>query len=392
MPHATSVPVNSAVVNWAIEQSGLELQTVARRTQASPELVAAWRSGEALPTKTQFALLADVLQRPSSVFFMPGPPSVQTPAIRFRAPVASTRTQLNLDERRAVGKAFRLQRLLTWLAQRAESRPDLNRFDRSGSPDAAATRARQVCEVTASQQLKWRDGAFAWSAWRATIERLGVYVLQEELGRLGIRAFTLPDDAAPIIAVNSAFSAPARTFSLFHELGHLLLGHGSACFGFIDPSRSGAAGRTMTGDSVEEQWCDRFAAAFLLPEDAFSDFLFGRFGKREVASVAVVNAVSKAFKVSARATALRAIHLRWGPRDLYGEVDSLWKVVDFPRPGGRGGGERRPNKRLRELGLRPMSLVLGAVRTGDLTELEAMRQLRLGSHEFDQVVGLVAPA
>jgi Zn-dependent peptidase ImmA (M78 family) len=216
-------------------------------------------------------------------------------------------------------------------------------------------------------------------------------VLQEELGREGIRAFALPDHTAPLIAVNSAFSAPARTFSLFHEFAHLLRGQSSACYGFIAPAGGGGTEQSTTADAREERWCDQFAASLLLPESAFSDFLFGRYGKRDVRSVDVIEAASTAFKVSARATALRAIQLGWAPRELYGEVDSLWKVSDFPKPSKGFGGERRSIKRVRQLGQRPISLVLGAVRSGELTELDAMRQLRLGSHDYDEVAGLLAP-
>ena len=391
MPQATLVPVNPAVVKWAIDQSGLTVEAIARRANVPPEVVASWISGTGSPSKTQFALLAQAVKRPTSVFFLPAAPKVQTRSVRFRAPIGSRRTQLNPDERDSIASAARLQRLFAWLAERTRTRADLSRFKGPEDPDGAAGHVRDLIKITPAQQRKWRDARAAWDMWRTTLEALGLYVLLQELGKDGIRAFALPDDSASLIAVNSAFSAPARTFSLFHEFAHLLRGEGSACYGSEGPAGGGGAEPSKIADAREERWCDQFAAALLLPETAFGDFLFGRYGTREVGSVAVIEAASTAFKVSGRATVLRAIHLGWAPRELYNEVDSLWKVSDFPKPSKSFGGERRSVKRVRELGQRPMSLVLGAVRNGDLTELDAMRQLRLGSHDYDEVAELLAP-
>jgi transcriptional regulator with XRE-family HTH domain len=220
MPQTTLVPVNPAVVKWAIDQSGLPVEGIARRTNVAPEVVASWISGTGSPSKTQFALLAQAVKRPTSVFFLPAAPKVQTPSVKFRAPIGSRRTQPNSDERDSIATADRLQRLFAWLAERTDTRADLSRFKGPDDPDGAAGHVRDLIKVTPAQQRKWRDARTAWGMWRTTVEELGLYVLLQELGlyvllqelglyvllqelgKDGIRAFALSDDSAAFIPSN----------------------------------------------------------------------------------------------------------------------------------------------------------------------------------------------
>lgn len=382
MPPATYVPVNPSVVAWAFEESGLELDVVARRASAQPDDVRAWMSGAERPTKTQFSKLAEVLRKPTSVFFLPKPPDSYGRSVSLRSAAGGEPRALLTEERRSIARVASLQRLLRWLATAPEAGPVPKQLTESSAPPEAAADFRAALAIPVTEQRAWAHNTSAWRAWRAAVEDYGIFVFQEELGRSGVRGFSLPDDAVPIVAVNSAYAAAARTFSLFHEVGHILSRHGSACAGFVRPSGAG---------DPEERWCEEFAAAFLLPEDAFGAFLTQRFGAPHMSSVEQVRAAAGAFNVSARATALRAIRLGWAPADLYAQVEALWQVVDFPQPGG-GTGERRPARRIRELGVRPPSIVLSAVRDGQLTELDAMRHLRIDSHDYDELRQLLQSA
>jgi hypothetical protein len=62
-------------------------------------------------------------------------------------------------------------------------------------------------------------------------------------------------EAGGEIIVRSADSAPRRRYTVAHELGHWLLG--------LDPASRGDCSGSR--DSRIERWCDRFAAAVLMP-------------------------------------------------------------------------------------------------------------------------------
>ena len=96
---------------------------------------------------------------------------------------------------------------------------------------------------------------------RTAAEAKGVYVLLK--GDLGnyhtamdtevFRGFTVADEVAPFIVLNDRDARPAWSFSLLHELVHLILG------------QSGI-GNARTENNIEA-FCDRVAGDFLLPVD-----------------------------------------------------------------------------------------------------------------------------
>ena len=67
----------------------------------------------------------------------------------------------------------------------------------------------------------------------------------------------------PVIAVNTAWNDEARTFTLLHELGHLVARTDSAC-------AAGEPAELSAAWDPEERWCEVFAAALLSPEEALS--------------------------------------------------------------------------------------------------------------------------
>jgi Zn-dependent peptidase ImmA (M78 family) len=76
-----------------------------------------------------------------------------------------------------------------------------------------------------------------------------------------VRAFSLSTSDPPAIVLNSSDAVVARIFSLFHELGHLALGQQGIC----DPT---VALEHVDTAFEEEQFCNSFAGALLVPSSA----------------------------------------------------------------------------------------------------------------------------
>ncbi len=112
-------------------------------------------------------------------------------------------------------------------------------------------------EVTTLHAQPDPDAAF--DLLRTTVEDHGVFVLLR--GDLGsyhtsidtelFRGFTIADEIAPLVVINDNDARPAWTFTLLHELVHVLLG------------QSGVG--SVRVESDVETFCDSVAGRFLLP-------------------------------------------------------------------------------------------------------------------------------
>lgn len=109
-------------------------------------------------------------------------------------------------------------------------------------------------------------------------------------------------------------------------------------------------------DPKLERWCEQFAAAFLLPPAQFKGFLAYRFSidaQHQVTDFRTTWALSRRLKVSARALALALIESGLASAYLYDLVDTQAVKVDRPPVRKSGGlGERNPEKRIRQYGVR----------------------------------------
>ncbi|MDI9313863.1 MAG: ImmA/IrrE family metallo-endopeptidase [Hydrotalea sp.] len=98
------------------------------------------------------------------------------------------------------------------------------------------------------------------------LESRGVMIIQSQyangdrqrtLNVKEFRGFALPDDHAPLIAINSNDSPKAQLFTLIHEFCHLLLGQSGIC-------HSGLEHKTEDYMAIE-RFCNDVAAEFLVP-------------------------------------------------------------------------------------------------------------------------------
>ena len=117
---------------------------------------------------------------------------------------------------------------------------------------------REVLDFSAEDFRSRRTVTDAFSALRAATERAGIFVLL--MGNLGthhtdidareFRGFALADNVAPFIVINEKDSRATWSFTLLHELAHVLLG------------QTGVSG--YDGEAEVEKFCDAVAGQFLL--------------------------------------------------------------------------------------------------------------------------------
>ena len=375
---AQSTRTNPDVIAWAIEDSGYDVPTLAEKLESAgvtESIVRDWISGIATPTRGQLTKLARVLRRQRAVFYMKEPPQSVGPQLDLRRAAGDSERPLTPEERFLVRKAVSRQEYVAWLLR--DSAPiSLPPASEHVEPAAVAARIRSWMGMRSSDRSDWRSDLEAYRAWKRRVEAHGILVMELRFGANGIRGFSVSDNHAPLIAVNTAYTVPARLFTLLHELAHIVLKSSSSCL----PD-------AYSFDQVTERWCDRVAGACLLPREELLDFQRVRGGSK---TIEFVREVANEFRCSLRAAVIALSEVDVGFRELYSSIRQPIRKADTDKPRRRGGGgQRRPERRFGEVGLVASKAVVDAMESGEIGELEARRALNLDGYELDVLGGLV---
>lgn len=377
-----TVPITAQVLTWTREEAGLTQVELAERARLTPESIQAWEAAESRPTKGQFNSLVRVLKRPSALFFLPEPPIEAGMPTSLRSAPGLGNHKLGPQEARQIRWARRIQELTSWVL-RDEGSPEANlrRYGPSQNPVGIAALERSRSGVPTDAQLAWRSASEAFRSWREYLEEQGVLVMQLTMGKNNIRGFGAWDDYAPLVAVNTAYHPTARIFTLFHEVAHLLTRTDAACQSFVFPDRR---------DQSVERWCERFAAAFLLPEDGLRKVAEG-YGVTVASPTTrpdTARLIANRFSVSTRATAIRLQEVGLAEPSLYAAVAAQLAGRDWNVSGG-GGGQPASEKRIGQFGRRLPGTLFAAADRGRLTTRDLADHLQLKTGQLDDMRGLL---
>jgi Zn-dependent peptidase ImmA (M78 family) len=360
------VPITPSVLEWAIKESGYSLPEVSSGIEGGEQTLAAWLNETAKPSLTELKRVASKLHRQLATFLLPAPPATTGVSVKFRHHLGDHDRPLNAVELRYLRRARRIQNAHVWLLRELDRpEPSLPVRTLSVDPAKVAAEIRARLGLTVAMQIEWRSPSVAFDAWRDAVEQLGVTVLLFPMGERSCRGFSLWDDLAPIIAVNTAWKDEARIFTLFHELGHLVTRTSSAC----DLSE------TSTGHAQEpaERWCESFAADVVVPVSAVHDVSL-------VTDLKTLSRLATRYKVSLRAMAIRLIGIGKADWSLYRAIPS---AADRKREGGAGGtGRNRREIREDEFGRRGTDVFVEAVRREVITESQALDYLDIPVADF----------
>lgn len=383
----TYLDINPEVLQWARERARFAEEDLAKKARVKLATYRHWETGDAKPTLRQLYKLVQALNRPLQMFFMSQIPDEPETLAEMRrlpgvpvgreSPDLAIQVQLALERR---GIALRLYDDL------GESPPDLTiRVDQDQDPENLAKSLRQILGVSSEEQASWGNPHQAIRAWRSALEHHGVLLFQiPRVSLQEMRGFSLSLRPLPIIGVNSKEYPRPRTFTIFHEFVHVLLGekvlHASHPGWFqIDPS------------ITVEHFCNNVAAGILVPESDLASQLRIRTKRKdddwhdhEVASL------SSRYQVS-RAVIIR--RLRRLGFISYNSYESLRRQYDdfVPPPrSGQGGGNFYSNK-IAQLGtlipeLAFRSYYANKLSTSDLSSLFGLKVSKLGRLE-ERILG-----
>ena len=263
--------VNPEILVWARETAGLTPQEAVRklgirdtRKATALQRLAGYESGAEDPSRPLLTRMSKQYRRPLLTFYLPAPPPkgdrgadfrtlpnevparqaaiLDTLIREMRARQSMVRDALESDDDAA---------LLPFIASRtiADGRP------------AVLDALRRLLSIDLNDYRHQRNVSAAFDFLRDAAERQGIFVLLK--GDLGshhtaieleiFRGFSIADEMAPFIVINDRDAHAAWSFTLLHEIVHLILG------------QTGVSGQRA--ENEVERFCDDVASEFLLVGD-----------------------------------------------------------------------------------------------------------------------------
>ncbi|MBX7184408.1 MAG: ImmA/IrrE family metallo-endopeptidase [Vicinamibacteria bacterium] len=314
------VGIEKAVLRWARESAGLTPEAVAAKLKRSVGEVHAWERGEALPSYAQLEKLAyTIYKRPLAAFFLPSPPIEQKARQEFRTLPAEDLEQLLPDTLFLVRSAHAFQLSLRELSEGANpaAKQILRDLQVPAAANAAqvAQRVRAYLGITVEKQAAFGSDDQALARWRSAVESAGVFVFKNSFKQKQISGFCLYDPEFPLIYLNNSTSKTRQTFSLLHELAHLLF-HANG----ISKFEPDYFDRLPPNQRLIEVLCNRLASEILIPSD---DFLKAIASVRAFEDTAI-EALARRYSVSREAVARRLLDLGKMSKVAYEAKAARW--------------------------------------------------------------------
>jgi Zn-dependent peptidase ImmA (M78 family)/DNA-binding XRE family transcriptional regulator len=359
------IPVSGAVLTWARKFRGLSIEEAADRLGLDPDELAAIESEVKLPTLTKFEKMAAAYRLPLATLFRRTPPQVPEELPDFRT-FEGAPPQTSFEFRVALSNVRSLQATLRIL--RAEDEhfrgATLRQYEFGRDPFEQGEAERRAIGVTVDQQLKW-DVDDGFRHWRAIIERLGISVYLQNFELTDCRGCSLLEDGiTPAILINKTErSENGWVFTLIHEYAHLLIRR---------PGISDLNRRNPT-----EAFCNRFAAAFLMPVPALKRVLPIWPDAHYEWDDRTIRDAARWLKVSPQALAIRLEELGRAPEGLNRRFVGEAKIKK-PSDGGN-----YINTRLSEIGGRYTEAVIGALDRDVIDNIHASQALTLKPSRLD---------
>lgn len=365
---AEGVQVEPSVLVWARKSIGLDEERAARKIGVVVSTLRRWESGESSPTLPQLRKAAAAYKRPLAVLLL-SEPAKDFDALRdFRAgsergAVASP--ELTAEHWRAMSQREVILEIGDLSPGQSEEPTEIPALNLDMQQEDAGARLREWLGVPA----RWARPSQALAGWIAAAEDRGILVVQTHRVQTSeMHGFSVSAWPHPVVALNGSDFSRRRLFTLAHEIAHLALNAGGLC------DLHEARDAELIEDRIE-LYCNRIAAAALMPRDAL-------FAVRAVALAGAarrwtpdeLEAIARPFGTSAESVLLRLVSLNKATWDLYwslkpGFEESYTRVRAEQRES--DGGPSFYVVKARDLGPGYVRAVLDAFRGRTITSLDA---------------------
>ena len=377
--------VNPEILIWARETAGLTPDLAVKKlairdTQKASALdrLAGYESGAEEPSRPLLLRMSTQYRRPLLTFYLPKPPQKGDSGTDFRtlpqedkSPTATALLDTLIRDVQA------RQSMVRAVLEDEDEIPSLSfvgsRTIGDGEP-AVLSSLQTLLDVQLNDFRSQPDANGAFNLLRACAEREGIFVLLKgdlgsyhtAIGLETFRGFSIADNIAPFIVINDRDARAAWTFTMLHEIVHLILG------------QTGVSGH-QSGNDIE-RFCDDVASKFLLSE--YEAEQIGLTGEEELDDIASrISEFAEKRNISRAMVAYRAYradnikHSQY--QELAGRFRAEWiQQRDTQRQ--QQAKNRGPNPytvRRHRLGRKLTSLVSRMMQGGELSTSRAARIL-----------------
>ncbi len=249
------IKTNRDVLRWARESFAMTKTSAAKELGLTIARLDHLENGTRTPLLEELKLMSKVYKRTIATLLLTNPPKEKPLPRDCRTVNSSELGKFHEKTILAVRKARALVRSLVELREEMNVSVKSFKIKANLNDDASKIAAvcRSVLEINNLRNIS--NIQLALEAYIERIESFGIAVFQISLTQDNLRGFSITDDILPIIVVKKGGELlTTKIFTLFHELGHVILNEGGLC----DISLTDNAPKI-------EQWCNAFAAEILVP-------------------------------------------------------------------------------------------------------------------------------
>jgi len=311
-----NVNIQPAVIKWALSQTQEE-----KLGSKLMENIKNWLDGTKTPTFNQIENFSKKSNIPLGYFFLQTPPVEQIQLLEYRT---IDSMYMSAPSRNLIDTIYEMEAVQGWMIDYRKEMgfdvlPIVGCMKECTDINTIANRIRTDLELNKDWYAKCKDKTNAFNHVRDLLTESGIIVMMN--GIVGknthraldineFRAFSLVDEWAPLIFINSADSQGAKLFSLFHEIAHIWIGENDL---YNDR-------RNNPGDVKPiEVICNAVAGEIMVPKDVF--ILKWKESTEEDVYLQIKD-IAKYFRCSESVIARKALDIKEISIDVYDQVVS----------------------------------------------------------------------
>lgn len=265
--------INPAILKFARESMALDIEEAAKmlgikdtKKQKAVEKLQAIESGKVGITRSTLMKAINCYKRSLTYFYLDSPPREDGLGVDFRTTSTEVQDQKNEGLLKALVRDINLrQSLVSSILEDEEAEPFSLKcsIDINTNIQKAADLITKSFNIDLEEYRKTKDSMTAFKYLRNKIENAGIFVLL--MGDVGsyhtniypqtFRGIASSNILAPFIVINKNDNKAAWSFTLLHELTHLLIN---------EPGISNNDDNHKSQNRIE-QFCNDVAAEILLP-------------------------------------------------------------------------------------------------------------------------------
>ena len=255
--------VTPELLIWARESADLDEDQACMKLNITPLHLANLESGSVDPTHATLETMARVYRRPLITFYLLTPPAECDYGIDYRTPdLEDSPNTISADLKAILRNIIARQGMVKAELEDEEDAESISFVASQNMSDGIkrlVARLNEVVGIDLTQYYTKMGPDSAFDLLRDRVHRAGAFVLLDDdsesyetmMGLDNFRGFTIADSLAPFIVINGRVPKPVLSFTLLHELAHLVLGN------------TGISGIAFENDV--EKFCADIASNFLLP-------------------------------------------------------------------------------------------------------------------------------